>query len=135
MRLFRSMKEDADGMPAIGPMLGVRPGNAAIPDVLAIHGTDVVLPDQGGMSVAPDDPMHLLKHRRPPSLGGIGQDPVWYIDSNDLGADLIFVKIAQRMVSLSRRGPWRCKISRMRWRAPVLGGNRTAVRTKARRQT
>jgi hypothetical protein len=91
MRFFRSMKEDADGMSLVGPsarMLGVRPGNAPIPDVLAVHGTDNVLPNQGGMSVTPDDPMHLLKHRRPPSLGGIGQDPVWYIDRDDLGADL-----------------------------------------------
>ena len=29
------------------------------------------------MSVAPDDPMHLPDHRRPPSLGGNGKDPVF----------------------------------------------------------
>lgn len=93
MRLFRSMKEETDGMPAVGPsarLLGVRPGDAPIPDVLAIHPTDQVLPDDGGMSVAPDDPMRLLKHRRPPSVGGIGQDPVWYIEIGELGADLQF---------------------------------------------
>ena len=73
-------------------MLGVRPGDAAIPDVLAVDDTDIVLPNQGGMSVAPDDPMHLLKHRRPPSLGGIGQDPVWCIEADELGADLSFCK-------------------------------------------
>jgi hypothetical protein len=42
------------------------------------------------MSVAPDDPMHLPKHRRPASLGGIGRDPVWYIETEDLGSDLEF---------------------------------------------
>lgn len=93
MRLFRSMKEDADGLPMVGPsgrMLGVRPGSAATPDVLASQANDTVLPNHGGMSVAPDDPMHLLKHRRPPSLGGIGQDPVWYIEVADLPVDLQF---------------------------------------------
>jgi hypothetical protein len=42
------------------------------------------------MSVAPADPKYLPKHRRPSSLGGIGQDPVWYIEVEDLGLDLKF---------------------------------------------
>jgi hypothetical protein len=42
------------------------------------------------MSVAPDDPNHLQKHRRPASLGGIGLDPVWYIEVDDLPPDLQF---------------------------------------------
>jgi len=90
MKLFRSMKEDSNGLPAVGPsgrMLGVRPGNSPMPDVFAIQPTDKVLPGQGGMSVAPDDPRHLLRHRRPPRLGGIGPDPVWYIETGDLGAE------------------------------------------------
>jgi hypothetical protein len=93
MRLYRSMKEAADGHPTVGPngrLLGVRPGNDPNPDVPAIQPTDSVLPGQGGMSVAPDDPLHLLKHRRPASLGGTGRDPVWYIESADLGPDLSF---------------------------------------------
>jgi hypothetical protein len=93
MRLFRGMKEEAVGLPAVGPsgrMLGVRPGDAPTPDVLAIDPTDLVQPGQGGMSVAPGDPRHLQRHRRPPSLGGTGQDPVWWIEDNDLGPDLIF---------------------------------------------
>jgi hypothetical protein len=93
MRLFRSMKEDSEGRPSVGPsgrMLGVRPGNSPTPDVLAVQATDLVLPNQGGMSVTPHDPMHLLKHRRPPSLGGTGQDPVWYIEIDELGPELQF---------------------------------------------
>jgi hypothetical protein len=40
MRLFRSMTEAADGMPAVGPaarLLGVRPGSSVTPDVFAIQ--------------------------------------------------------------------------------------------------
>lgn len=93
MKLYRSMKEDADGMPSLGRTgrsLGVRLGNAVIPDVLALNETDMIGPNQGGMSVAPGDPMRLKRHRRPPSLGGIGQDPVWCIDVSDLSGDLLF---------------------------------------------
>jgi hypothetical protein len=87
------MKEDAAGLPMVGPsgrMLGVRPGNALAPDVSAIDPLDSVAPGQGGMSVAPDNPMHLISHRRPASLGGSGVDPVWYIEIDDLGTDLQF---------------------------------------------
>jgi hypothetical protein len=93
MQLFRSMKEDVDGLPVVGATgrtLGVRPGNAPTPDVLAISAHDLVMPGQGGISVAPHDPMHLLKHRRPSSLGGTGLDPVWYIETDDLPPDLQF---------------------------------------------
>ena|SRR5438874_9876668 len=93
MQLFRSMKEEVDGLPAAGPsgrMLGVRPGNHSTPDVQAARPSDIVLPGQGGLSVAPDDPMHLQRHRRPVSLGGIGRDPVWYIDTADLSPDVCF---------------------------------------------
>lgn len=93
MKLFRSMKEEPDGLPMVGPsgrMLGVRPGNAATPDVLAVQASDMVWPNQGGMSVAPHDALHLPKHRRPPSLGGTGQDPIWYIEIDEVGRDLQF---------------------------------------------
>lgn len=93
MTLFRAMKEDPDGRPRVGPngrMLGVRPGDAPTPDVLAIDSSDMVLPGQGGMSVAPDDPLHLPRHRRPSGLGGTGQDAVWSLDAVDLGPDLRF---------------------------------------------
>ena len=93
MQLFRSMKEDVDGLPLVGASartLGVRPGTSRTPDVQASHPLDLVLPGQGGLSVAPDDPMHLERHRRPASLGGIGRDPVWYIETDDLAPDLQF---------------------------------------------
>src|SRR5438552_602992 len=93
MRLYRSMREAPDGLPEVGPsgrLLGVRPGNATTPDVLAVAASDLVQPGQGGMSVALNDPMSLQKHRRPVSLGGIGRDPVWYIEAKDLSADLNF---------------------------------------------
>jgi hypothetical protein len=93
MRLFRGMKEEADGFPAVGPsgrMLGVRPRSHPTPDVLANDPNDSVLPGGGGMSVAPNDPVHLHRHRRPSSLGGTGPDPVWYIDEEDLDPELRF---------------------------------------------
>lgn len=40
--------------------------------------------------MSPDDPLHLPYYRRPPELGGTGQDPVWEILSADLGPDLEF---------------------------------------------
>jgi hypothetical protein len=43
------------------------------------------------MSVAPDDPANLAKNRRPPQVnGGRGKDPVWEIDTDELGPDLQF---------------------------------------------
>ena len=43
------------------------------------------------MSTAPNDPANLAKNRRPPQInGGIGKDPVWEIDTNDLGTELQF---------------------------------------------
>jgi hypothetical protein len=93
MILFRSMREAADGFAEAGPsgrLLGVRPGDAACPDVPAVNPADMVSPGKGGMSVAPHDPLNLVKHRRPASLAGTGQDPVWRIDLNDLGPDLEF---------------------------------------------
>jgi hypothetical protein len=91
MRLYRSMKEAPDGYPAVAPsgrLLGVRPGNNPTPDVLAVDPTDPMPPGQGGVSVAPDDPLHLQRHRRPASLGGTGRDPAWYIETGDLGPEL-----------------------------------------------
>src|SRR5437667_11295024 len=93
MRLYRSMKEARDGSPVVGSssrVLGVRPGSAPTPDVLAASPLDTVRPGEGGMSAVPDDPWHLPRHLRPSSLGGTGRDPVWYIETEDLGPDLAF---------------------------------------------
>jgi hypothetical protein len=83
------MKEDTDGLPVLEASargLGVRP---AI-DVPAEQASEVVRPGQGGVSVSPDDPLNLPKHRRPPELQGNGRDPVWTIADSDLPPDLRF---------------------------------------------
>jgi hypothetical protein len=99
MYLFRSMKEAHDGLPEVGGsarLLGVRRGNHATPEVLAVNPTDVVGPGMGGMSVAPADPMHLDRHRRPRSLGGTGREPVWCIESGKLNIALLFRQTSSR---------------------------------------
>lgn len=95
MLLFRAMKESRDGLPEIGSTartLGVRPAgdSAKNPDVLAKNPKEIIVPEEGGMSVVPEDPMHLLPHRRPASLGGFGFDPVWKIEADNLGLELQF---------------------------------------------
>lgn len=87
-RLYRSMKTAHDGLPESGRsarMLGVRPG---IDIPVAVDGT--VAGGFGGMSVAPDSPMHLPAHRRPPEHGGTGKDPIWQLDVEALGDDLVY---------------------------------------------
>lgn len=85
--LFRAMRAHGD-YPLVGDSaraLGVR-----------TSGRDVdVHPDQNGyvhpgegMSVAPDDPLLLAIHRRPPALLGTGRDPVWQIPQDDLPGGL-----------------------------------------------
>jgi hypothetical protein len=64
--------------------LGVRPGT----DVPATTAHDVAQPGAGGMSVTPGDPRHLPPHRRSPVFGGVGKDPVFALDTADLGDDL-----------------------------------------------
>ncbi|MCC7071013.1 MAG: hypothetical protein IT383_06815 [Deltaproteobacteria bacterium] len=75
------------GHPEIGPsarMLGVRGGI----DIPVERG--LVRPGTGGMSVAPETPINLPRHRRPPGLGGSGKDPVWCIGQSCLGPSLRF---------------------------------------------
>ena len=88
--LFRSMKVD-DGRPLLersARALGVRiegPDRDVEPDAEGdVH------PQKGGMSVAPDDPLALQTHRRPPEFGGTGKDPVWQISDDTLPAALCF---------------------------------------------
>jgi hypothetical protein len=90
-RLFRAMKEAADGLPEVGPSarkLGIRRGDQTPCDVAASTPSDIVGPGDGGLSVAPGDPAFLIRHRRPASLGGTGTDPVWVIELADLSPDL-----------------------------------------------
>jgi hypothetical protein len=94
MKLYRAMRADSDGMPAVGPTartLGVRGLEAApFEDVPALQPTDVVPPRVGGMSVTPNDPIYLPPLRLPMSMGGKGKDPIWQIDTADIGPDLLF---------------------------------------------
>ena len=43
-----------------------------------------------GMSVAPNDPANLIRHRRPAAFGGTGKEPVWIIDETELPPELRF---------------------------------------------
>ncbi len=100
-RLFRGMIADRS-RPAIGRnarKLGVRISPDPNPDVdveLRTHTGPTgpcgcgyselwVIHNEKGMSVAPDTANNLPRHRRSPAFGGTGKDPVWSIDSNDLG--------------------------------------------------
>ena len=87
--LYRGMQETPDGEPAIGPSartLGARP-HVDIP----VDPSGSVHPGTGGISVAPDTPSNLPRHRRPPEYGGTGKDPLWSIQASDLGAHLRYV--------------------------------------------
>jgi len=83
------MQETQDGEPVIGPSartLGARP-HVDIP----VDPSGSVHPGTGGISVAPDTPRNLPRHRRPPEYGGTGKDPLWSIQESDLGAYLRYV--------------------------------------------
>ena len=77
--IFRGMKADpADGLPIVGDhkaKLGVVVGPGPLDDV-APTAAGTVIPGTGGMSVA-DDPLKLPAHRRPKSLAGTANHPVF----------------------------------------------------------
>ncbi|MCM1236256.1 MAG: hypothetical protein NC489_39755 [Ruminococcus flavefaciens] len=50
----------------------------------------MVHPKTGGMSVS-SSPKDLPPHRKPPEFGGTGKDPVWKMNTSDLGPDLDYV--------------------------------------------
>ncbi len=85
--LFRSMEKQEDH-PRVGTdarSLGVRPG----PDI-EVDDLGIVRPGAGGMSVSPENVVNLPTHRRPPSWGGTGKDPVWRITEDELGQHLAY---------------------------------------------
>ena len=94
MKLYRAMTPAPDGLPQVGRSarsLGVRTSNVSTnPDVTATDPAEIIQPGTGGMSVAPNDAAILPTLRRTPVLGGKGKDPVWEIDTDDLGPDLQF---------------------------------------------
>src|SRR5262249_49198777 len=82
------MQQAADGAPLLGPSartLGARPQIDLPADTQGM-----VRPGTGGLSVSPNDLMGLPTHRRPPEFGGTGKDPVWYIDTLDVGTSLTY---------------------------------------------
>jgi hypothetical protein len=83
------MKEADDGRPVLeasARALGVR----LAMDVPAANVAEIVRPGEGGVSVSPQTPLNLPKHRRPPEFAGSGRDPVWVISDEALGADLCY---------------------------------------------
>jgi hypothetical protein len=71
---FRSMTPAPDGLPAIGRsarMLGVR-----VPQDVSPDAAGYVLPETGGMSVAPESLWNLPHHRRPRGMGRGSTGPI-----------------------------------------------------------
>ena len=87
--LYRGMQATPDGKLALGPSartLGARP-HIDIP----VDSSGSVHPGTGGMSVAPDTPSNMPRHRRPPEHEGTGKDPLWSIQERALGIHLRYV--------------------------------------------
>jgi hypothetical protein len=87
--LFRAMKPGPDGFPIADESprtLGSRLNGEDIP----VSRDGNVEQRTGGMSVSPDDPTRLPWHRRPPEWGGTGKDPVYQIEAEALGRELVY---------------------------------------------
>jgi len=85
--------EDEDGRPRCGSSdsvtLGIRVGTRH--DDVSLDEEGLVPPDDGGMSVCPDDPARLTPGLRPTQLpGGRGHWPVWRIHVEQLPDELVF---------------------------------------------
>jgi hypothetical protein len=79
---------ESNGMPVTGESartLGVRQGTD-----IHVDSNGMVRPGTGGMSASPSIE-DLPPHRKPPAFGGTGKDPVWEINEDDLGPDLVYV--------------------------------------------
>jgi hypothetical protein len=86
--LFRGMQRDSQGEPVLGE--SARKLGARREIDIELDEDAFVAPSTGGMSVSPDGPENLPRHRRPPEWGGTGLDPVWRIASSELGDDLLY---------------------------------------------
>lgn len=77
-------------------------------DEVTLDHDGLVIPGGGGMSVSPDYAANLPRHRRPPSLGGTGLDPVWVLMASDLGPMLQFWQDSERhgLVEAVSRMTW-----------------------------
>lgn len=88
MSVFRSMRAGRDSFPVCGSTartLGVRVPDDIKPDI-----DGLVHPETGGMSVAVGTPENLRPHRRPPSFGGRGKDPVFHLLLGSIEPDLSY---------------------------------------------
>ena len=86
---YRAMRQASEGRPECGltaRTLGARPEID-----LPVDPSGRVHPGAGGMSVAPDSPAHLPRHRRPPEFGGTGKDVVWCIQEENLDPMLRYI--------------------------------------------
>jgi hypothetical protein len=88
VELFRGMRVDVDGRPLVAE--SARGLGARNPIDIELDGDERVRPGVGGMSVSPDSPANLPRHRRPPSWGGTGLDDVWAISVSELGEKLTY---------------------------------------------
>ena len=88
VELFRGMREDVDGLPLV--VESARGLGARNPIDIESDTEELVRPGAGGMSVSPDSPANLPRHRRPPSWGGTGLDDVWAISASELGERLVY---------------------------------------------
>ena len=50
----------------------------------------------GGLTVCVEGPESLPAHRRPPSHGGTGPDPIWVIESEELPRQLTYRQDSDR---------------------------------------
>jgi hypothetical protein len=95
MKVLRAMSSGLDGRPEVAVAgknpartLGVRTGGRRFD--IEVSSAGFVQPEKGGMSVSPPPPENLEEHRRPPKYGGIGKDPVWEIDTEQMTSDLAY---------------------------------------------
>lgn len=91
--VYRAMTAAADGRPLLAPSargLGVRTSADPL-DIGVEQGMVGPSTPARGLSVAPDTPMNLPRHRRPPEWGGTGKDPVWSLDLGKLPDALRYV--------------------------------------------
>lgn len=85
MLIFRGMRVDGDGLPALGNNKGCLHVDRG--EVKEVNGQ--VIPSTGGMS-AVDDYTHLPVHRKPLALGGTASDHIVFsIDTSRLGEKLL----------------------------------------------
>jgi hypothetical protein len=94
--LYRGMIESG-GKPQIGNTardLGVRERD------VQLNRLGKVVPGKG-MSTVKGSPNNLVEHRRPPSWGGRGNDPVWEIDENNINGKLAANHDGENHVSIT----------------------------------